>query len=89
MKMKILDLGDQGMAEVGTWTNTNRLFLNQMAVQQMSIIGKHLQVVTREVIDIDIFFTIFSSHFLSFKERPYVIRNVHPNGTVYFEGYCS
>ncbi|CAF3297692.1 unnamed protein product [Rotaria sp. Silwood2] len=69
LKLKILDLSDHGMTEIGTWTNTNRLSINQLSVQQMSAIRKHLQVVTRE-------------------EKPYVVRKVHRNGSVYFEGYC-
>lgn len=50
MKLKVLELSDHGMAEVGTWSSTNRLTINQVTAQQTSIIGKHLQVVTREVI---------------------------------------
>ncbi len=38
------------MIEVGTWTSTNRLTINQLSVQQIVVIRKHLQVVTREVI---------------------------------------
>ncbi|CAF0857800.1 unnamed protein product [Rotaria sordida] len=48
IELKVLDLNDKGMVEIGTWTNTNRLSINQLGVQQLSAIRKHLQVVTRE-----------------------------------------
>ncbi|CAF3759347.1 unnamed protein product [Rotaria sp. Silwood1] len=69
IKLKVLDLSEHGMVEIGTWTNMNRLNINQLGFQQMSAIRKHLQVVTRE-------------------EKPYVVRKVHINGSIYFEGYC-
>lgn len=48
------------MVEVGTWTNASRLNINHIGVQQMTSIRKHLQVVTREVINLqNFFFLIF------------------------------
>jgi len=49
LQLKILDLSDHGMVEIGAWTNTNRLTITQHGSQQMSAIRKHLLVVTREV----------------------------------------
>jgi hypothetical protein len=49
IQLKILDLSDNGLVEVGIWTNTNRLNITSVGVQQMAAIRKHLQVVTREV----------------------------------------
>ena len=51
IQLKILDLSENGMVEVGSWSSTNRLSISQHGVQQMSTIRKHLQVVTREVIE--------------------------------------
>ncbi|CAM4762379.1 unnamed protein product [Rotaria magnacalcarata] len=68
-QLRILDLSDRGMIDIGTWTHTTRLNISYVAFQQMSAIRKHLQVVTRE-------------------EKPYVVKKVHTNGRVYFEGYC-
>ncbi|UJR28089.1 hypothetical protein I4U23_009345 [Adineta vaga] len=48
LRLKILDLSDQGMVEIGTWTHKNRLTITQLGVQQMTQIRKHLLVVTRE-----------------------------------------
>jgi len=49
LQLKILDLSDHGMVEIGAWTNTNRLTIKQDGFEQMSAIRKHLLVVTREV----------------------------------------
>ncbi len=51
IQLKVLDLSENGMIEVGTWTNTNRLTINQVGVERVTTIRKHLQVVTREVIE--------------------------------------
>ncbi|CAF3729328.1 unnamed protein product [Adineta steineri] len=48
LQLKILDLSEQGMVEIGTWTNANRLTITPLGVQQMTQIRKHLLVVTRE-----------------------------------------
>jgi hypothetical protein len=56
IQLKILDLSENGMLEVGTWSNANRLSITQMGVQQMTTIRKHLQVVTREVTKNSFFF---------------------------------
>ena len=86
IQLKVLDLNDNGLVEIGTWTSTNRLGITSFGVQQMTAIRKHLQVVTREVRSLDFF-----SHLLFYlsKEKPYVVRKTHPNGSIYFEGYCS
>jgi hypothetical protein len=49
IRLKVLDLSENGMVEVGTWTSTNRLSITQLGVQQLTAIRKYLQVVTREV----------------------------------------
>jgi hypothetical protein len=49
--LKILDLSENGMVEIGSWTNANRLSITQLGVEQLTTIRKHLQVVTREVND--------------------------------------
>jgi len=49
IQLKILDLSESGMTEIGTWTDVHRLSITQYGVQQISAIRKHLQVVTREV----------------------------------------
>lgn len=59
IQLKVLDLNENGMMEVGTWTNTNRLTITQLGVRQMTTIRKHLQVVTREVILKTIYFFKF------------------------------
>lgn len=48
IQLKILDLSVDGLVEMGTWSNTNRLLINQLVVRQSIAIRKHLQVVTRE-----------------------------------------
>ncbi|CAF0901674.1 unnamed protein product [Adineta ricciae] len=48
LQLRILDLSEQGMVEVGTWTHKNRLSISQLGVKQLTQIRKHLAVVTRE-----------------------------------------
>ena len=50
IQLKILDLSENGMLEIGTWSDVHRLAMSQFGVQQIAAIRKHLQVVTREVI---------------------------------------
>lgn len=69
IQLKVLDLNENGMTEIGTWTDVHRLTMTQYGVQQMTAIRKHLQIVTRE-------------------EKPYVVRRIYSNGSIYFEGYC-
>ena len=49
LPLRILDLSEHGMVEVGTWTHKNRLSISQLGVKQLTQIRKHLTVVTREV----------------------------------------
>lgn len=49
IQLKILDLSENGMIEIGTWSDVHRLSMSQLGVQQIAAIRKHLQVVTREV----------------------------------------
>jgi hypothetical protein len=57
IQLKVLGLNDNGLVEIGTWTNTNRLGITSFGAQQMTAIRKHLQVVTREVRSLDSFFS--------------------------------
>lgn len=50
IQLKVLEMSEQGMIEIGTWSHSNRLSLTPSGIQFMTTIKKHLQVVTREVI---------------------------------------